>query len=655
MDLKDYFIFEEKRTVILIIISSISLILSFLNIKIGIFDFSWIAIILCGIPIIKDAVIGIVKEFDIKADLLVAIALIASIIIGEIFAAGEIAVIMMIGGFLEEHTVAKSRAGIEKLVHLTPQTARVIKKGTEKIISAKKVAIGDLVKVLPGESIPIDGKLVEGETSIDESIITGEPIPVDKKIGDEVFSGTVNHFGSFLMKARKIGKDSTLSRMIELVKSADADKSKIVRLTDKWATWIVVIALSSAIATYFLTGEIIRSVTILVVFCPCALVLATPTAIMASIGNLTNYGILVKEGDALERLSKVKNVIFDKTGTLTYGKPEIISIIPYKNIEIHNNSYFDEEKLLKITASLENKSEHPLGKAIVNFYKNTIVNENNRKNIHNDKDNSKNDFNSSQNDIKDFFNVFNFQMIIGKGVKGLINKKEVLAGNKELLEENNVKIDLNWKDSLLNPLIEKGFTIIYIAIDDNVKGAIVLGDTLREDAKETISNIKNIGLNTILLTGDNEKPAKHMANQVGINNLYHNCLPETKMGIIDDYQKNKDENVAMIGDGINDAPSLKKSFVGIAMGGIGSDITVDAADIALISDDIKFIPHLLKLSRKTMNTININIILSLSLNFIAIILAILGILNPILGALVHNVGSVLVVIYSSLLLRWKSK
>ncbi|WP_263640909.1 heavy metal translocating P-type ATPase [Methanobrevibacter arboriphilus] len=369
---------------------------------------------------------------------------------------------MAIGGLLEEFTVARSRAGIEKLVHLTPRTARRIsnKNGVnnEEIIDAKKVEIGDLIQVLPGETIPVDGELVSGETSIDQSVMTGEPVPIDKIKGDEVFSGTVNQFGSFVMKATKIGKDSSLQRMIDLVESADADKSKIVRLTDKWATWIVVIALSAAIGTYFLTGEIIRSVTVLVVFCPCALVLATPTAIVAAIGNLTRYGVLIKEGDALERLSKIKNILFDKTGTLTYGKPEVLDLIEYKSDEAiddninnqygsykpsndnidnkfksndSNNGNMDNNSLIKILASLENKSEHPLGKSIVNYYKNL-----NRDN---------NDSKGSVNNGTTFLNVDNFEMIIGKGVKGLVNGEEVLAGNEELLiSKSDVEIDQLW-------------------------------------------------------------------------------------------------------------------------------------------------------------------------------------------------------------------
>ncbi|MDL2246580.1 cation-translocating P-type ATPase [Methanobrevibacter sp. OttesenSCG-928-K11] len=609
---------EEKRDLLFIIISAICLILSFLNIKLYFIDLAWIAIILCGLPIIKEAIIGLITEFDIKADVLVAMALIASIIIGEVFAAGEIAVIMAIGGLLEEYTVNKSRSGIEKIVDLTPQIAKIIKGNKEEEIYAKDVKTDDIVKVLPGEIIPVDGIIIEGETSIDQSVMTGEPLPYDKTVNDKVYSGTLNQLGSIIIKATKSGENSSFQRLVKLVESADAKKSKIVRQTDKWATWIVVIALTSAIITYFLTGEIIRSVTILVVFCPCALVLATPTAIVASHGNLTKLGILVKEGDALERLSQVKKIVFDKTGTLTYGKPEFIDLITY--------GAFDKDKLLLKISSLENMSEHPLGKAIVRYF--------------------------IKNYEKEFLNVSNFKMEIGRGVKGEINNEIILAGNLEFLKENNIEVNDEWVKDNVENLVQKGFIAIFTSINGEFSGIVILNDVLREDSKELVSSIKNIGIKPLLVTGDSEKPAKHISNELGIDDVFYNCLPEKKLEIINSYQ-NKGENLAMLGDGINDAASIKEAFVGMVMGKIGNDITIDVADIVFVNDDIRHISHLLKLSHKTMKTININITVSLALNFIAIILAMFGILNPITGALVHNIGSVLVIIYSAMLLNWK--
>lgn len=609
---------DEKRTVIFLAISALSLILSFFKINMLPFDEAYIAVILCGFHIIKEAVEGLITKFDIKADVLVSLALIASVIIGEIFAAGEVAFIMTLGALLEEHTVEKARQGIEKLVHLTPTTARVLINDEEKIINAKDVRVGNIIKVLPGEIVPVDGVIIEGETSIDQSVMTGESMPIDKGVGDDVFSGTVNQFGAFNMRAVKIGEDSSLQKMIKLVKSADADTAEIVGIADKWATWIVLIALLSSIGTWIITGEAIRAVTILVVFCPCSLVLATPTAIMAGIGNATECGILIKEGDALERLSKIKKITFDKTGTLTYGKPRVTKICSF-------NVDFCEDEILKMIASVEKFSEHPLGKSILDHFK--IVSKEN------------------------LLDIDNFKLLIGKGVSGRFRNSTILAGNKKLLEQHGLRLS-DEQEKAAHEFIEKGCTVVFLVYDEDIQGFIVLEDVLRDNAYNVIRNIKNSDIESILITGDNRYTAENIGSIAGIDKIYSECLPEDKLSIIEDYQKS-DIKVAMIGDGINDAPALKKAFVGIAMGGIGSDIAIECADIVLVGDDIKSIPYLIGLSKKTMSTIKINLILSMLLNFVAIVLAMTGILNPIVGALVHNVGSVVVIIHSALLLKWR--
>ena len=606
-----------KKDIIFLVISGVAVICSLLKLKAFSFDLAWIAIILCGLPIVLEAVIGLVTAFDIKADVLVSLALVASICIGEIFAAGEVAFIMQLGGLLEELTVAKARAGIEKLVHLTPQTARVLKNGAEEIIQAEQVKVGDHIRVLPGESVPVDGIILSGQTSINQAVMTGESLPVDKTVGDAVSSGTVNQFGAFEMEATKVGEDSSIQRMIRLVQSADADKAKIVGLADRWATWIVVIALSAAALTWIFSGQIIRAVTILVVFCPCALVLATPTAIMAAIGNATKHGFLVREGDALERLSKTKVVAFDKTGTLTYGTPEVIEV----------NSIltkYDKNEIYRLTASAEQFSEHPLGKAIVDCYKKKG---------------------------KGLADAEDFKMIPGRGVCAKVNGDFVLAGNPELLKEYGIElISAQEADSY----IQQGCTITYVAINGEFAGYIALSDTLRKESASMIKALTDLGVRPVLLTGDHENAAGTIAGQLNISEVRANCLPEDKLKAIGDYQE-KAMPVCMIGDGVNDAPALKKADVGIAMGGVGSDIAVDAADIALVDDEVKELPHLIALSKRMMTTIKVNMTFSMTLNFVAIALAIIGTLSPVVGALVHNAGSVLVIINSAFLLRWKKK
>ena len=603
----------KKKDIVFLVLGGLSLMISVFDLVPLPFDAAWIAIILCGVPIVLEAIIGLITSFDIKADVLVSLALIASVFIGEDFAAGEVAFIMQLGSLLEDLTVAKARAGIEKLVRLTPQTARVIMNGEEKIIPAEQIKVGDIIRVLPGETIAVDGVIISGQTSVNQAVMTGESLPVDKIVGDEVFSGTVNQFGAFEIKAIKVGEDSSIQRMIKLVQSADADKAKIVGLADRWATWIVVIALTAAGLTWAFTDEIIRAVTILVVFCPCALVLATPTAIMAAIGNATKHGFLVREGDALERLAKVSKITFDKTGTLTYGTPKVTAV---KSV-----SAYSEDEIYFYAASAEHMSEHPIGKAIVRCYGQKTV------------------------------ACMDFKMSLGEGVTATVNGKVVKAGNLKLMEGVTISKELaNAAGKYLN----EGSTITYVVIDDVLAGYIVLSDTVREESKDMIAALGKIDVHPVLLTGDNKNAAETIASQLGISEVYANCLPEDKLNYIGKYQDGG-YSVCMIGDGINDAPALKKAYVGIAMGGVGSDIAVDAADIALVNDEIKELPHLLSLSKRMMTTIKVNLSFSLGLNFLAIALAITGLLGPVTGALVHNTGSILVIINSALLLNWKKK
>ena len=598
-----------KKDIALLVISAAALIASIAGLPFPV-DPAWVAVILCGIPIIIEAAIGMITAFDVKADLLVSLALIASLSIGEDFAAGEVAFIMQLGALLEDLTVARARAGIEKLVHLTPQTARVLTDGGERLVPAREVRKGDLLRVLPGETVPVDGVILSGSTSINQAVMTGESLPVDKTVGDEVSSGTVNQFGSFDMKALKVGEDSSIQRMIRLVQSADAGKAKIVGLADRWATWIVVGALSAAALTWLITGEIIRAVTILVVFCPCSLVLATPTAIMAAIGNATRHGFLVREGDALERLARVTHITFDKTGTLTRGEPQVT--------HVRSVSDFSEEALYRLAAAAEQRSEHPLGKAIVRCFRAS----------------AKAPLPAAED----------FTMLPGQGVRAAVEGHELLAGSLSLL-------GLDTPPAGAENFLAQGSTVIYLSVDGVPAGYIVLADALRDDSPRMIRDILALKTEPVLLTGDNENSARSIAGTLGIRDFRAQCLPEDKLTHIGSLQA-QGHPVCMIGDGINDAPALKKADVGIAMGGAGSDIAVDAADIVLVDDEIRELPHLLALSHRMMSTIRLNLTFSMCLNFLAIALAITGLLGPVVGALVHNAGSVMVILNSAFLLRW---
>ena len=605
-----------KKEITLLAISGVALVVSIFDLLP--FDAAWVAIVLCGIPIVLEALIGLITAFDIKADVLVSLALIAAVLIGEDFAAGEVAFIMQLGALLEDVTVARARAGIEKLVHLTPQTARLLLPDGENIVPAGQVRVGDRLRVLPGESIPVDGVITSGQTSINQAVMTGESLPVDKTVGDEVSSGTVNQYGAFEMRATKVGEDSSIQRMIRLVQSADAGKARIVGLADRWATWIVVIALTAAALTWLITGEIIRAVTILVVFCPCALVLATPTAIMAAIGNATRHGFLVREGDALERLAAVRKIAFDKTGTLTYGTPRVVAVAS-------TLAGLDRAGLYALAAGAEQLSEHPLGKAVVAGYR--------------------------EENSGEIAPAESFEMLPGRGVSAVVDGRRVLAGNPQLLADHGVAVS---PDAERQRLLGEGATMIYVAVDGVFAGYLALSDTLRAESAATIAALEAAGVRPVLLTGDHESAAGAIAARLGIREVRAGCRPEEKLQAIEGWQRDG-VHVCMIGDGVNDAPALKKADVGIAMGGVGSDIAVEAADIALVDDEVKELPHLMALSRRMMTTIRINLTFSMGLNFLAIFLAMAGTLNPVVGALVHNAGSVAVILNSALLLKWRRR
>ena len=607
------------KDIILLTLAFLALIASFFELPLVI-DAGWLTILLCGVPLIYGAFAAVIKEHDIKADLLVSLALLASIYIGEIFAAAEIAFIMQLGAALEEITVRKAQSDIQKLISLTPQTARRLFNGEEHLIAAEFVHANDIIKVLPGETVPVDGVILTGATSIDQSVMTGESLPVDKSAGDTVYSGTINQYGSFTLRATKDGADSSIQRMISLVKNADVGKAKIVGLADKWATYIVLMALATACITFLFTGESSRAVTVLVVFCPCALVLATPTAIMAAIGNATRHGFLVREVNALERLAQVKQLAFDKTGTLTYGKLQVTAIQSFSD-------KYSTAELYHLAASVEAQSEHPLGKAIVRSYRKQYK--------------------------ADLLAVSAFTMFPGKGLTASINNKNFYLGNSKLLAKAGIMAVPTSQANAVKAALAQGATLIYIASDDEVLGFIALADTIRPQSSSLLNALQKLNITTTLLTGDNAAAAANVAKAIGINNVQANCLPEDKLRYIKQEQA-LGRQLAMLGDGINDAPALKQAFVGIAMGGIGSDIAIDAADIVLTKDRLEELPHLFQLSKKMLQTIKLNLIFSLTLNFLAILLAVTGYLNPVVGALVHNGGSLLVIFNSVLLLKWQS-
>ena len=606
------FLFGLKMTIISGIFLLIAVIFMIFGVKTPVYlDPAWGTVIISGIPMLLLALTRLIREKWISSALLIAIAMVASLLIGEIFAAGEVAWIMALGALLEDWTVERAKKGLRNLINLTPQTGRRIRDGVEEVIPVDEIKLGDTLRILPGESVPVDGEIISGTSSLDQSIMTGESLPIDKEVGDEVFCGTMNMYGAIDIKATSLGENSSLQKLIDLVKAADEKQAPTQRIADKWATWLVPVALIIAIAAWLITGNIERGVTVLVVFCPCALILATPTAIMAAIGQATKYGVLIKSGEALETLGGLNTLVFDKTGTLTYGNLEVSDVISLKE-DLTNLD------LLKLTASCEKLSEHPLAKAVVN--------------------------NAKEADI-DIEEPQDFKMYPGKGVTCKNSYGQVYAGNSKFLSENDISVNI---DTQLDKLKNEGKASIIVALDGEVIGLIGLSDVIREDSKQMIDSLHELGTETVLLTGDNTETANYFASQVGIGKVYGNLLPEEKLSWIEKF-KDEGKQVCMIGDGVNDAPALKTADVSVAMGSVGSDVAIEAADIALLGDDIGKIPYLKKLSNSTLFTIKANIAISMAINAAAIICSVLGLLNPVTGAIVHNAGSCLVVLNAALL------
>ncbi len=612
---------DKLSTLPYVVISGIFLLLSFIlmlgKIKLA-FNPVWVTIFISGIPMFYYALRNITVNKKITVAVLISIAIISSIFIGEYFAAGEIAFIMALGELLEDYTIKRTNKGINRLISILPQKARIVRDNSEYSVNLEDVKIHDIVRIKEGETIPFDGTIIKGSTQIDESTINGESLPKDKLEGDIVYSGTTNGLYVIDIKVDKLTKDSLLQKMIDLVQEAEKNKAPIARIIDKWASYLVPIALLLAISAYFITYDIIRAVTILVVFCPCALALATPTSIAAAIGLGAKNGIIIKSGTALEQMGKINVAAFDKTKTLTFGRLGVSDIILFDN-DINNNDF------LKYVASIEKLSNHPIGLSVYNYALNKNVN--------------------VYNDVK------NFESILGRGIKAKINGDWVLCGNAEFMNENNININQNIKDEVTKNT-DDGKIVIICAINSFVKGIIVLNDIVKPQAANVINYLKNNDTNVVLLTGDSKKTSDYFAKMLNIDNVYANLLPNNKVDIIKKYQK-ENKTVLMTGDGINDAASLKTANVSISFADLGSDIAVDAANIILLNDNLENIIYLKKLSLLTVSTIKFNITLSMIINFIAIFLSIYGILTPVTGALWHNASSLLVVLNASMLYNKK--
>ena len=607
-------------TIISIVFFILNVVLNLLKIE-TVFKPVWISIVISAFPFLVGAIKNIVK-FKIKNSLLITIAVIASVFVGEYFAAAEIAILMAIGELLEDYTVDRAKKGLNDLISSAPKKAKKLIKTndsyTVKEVPIEEIENGDIIRVMPGEIISVDGIIKEGFSSIDQSILTGESLPVDKTVGDEVFCGSMNCFGSIDIIAKDV-ENSSLQKFIDLVERAEKEQTPMQTVIDRLAVKLVPTALLIAIATFAimmlsnfdLYTSINRAVTVLVVFCPCALFLSTPTAVMASIGQASKHGVIIKTFNALEKLAKVNKIAFDKTGTLTYGKLNVN--------DIENFSEFSDETIMSLISSLESKSEHPIAKSVTEYL--------DEKNIKKE-------------------NVENFKMKIARGVEGEILGNKYFCGNEKYFRENNINVKDNIKEKI-EKYSNEAKNIILFGDEKEVLSIVTLSDTLRENAKEMVENLKSFEIEPLLLTGDNLSTAKYFSDEVGITEVKAELSPEEKFENIKSLKENN--VVCMIGDGINDAPALKLADVSVAMGKTGSDISIESANIVLMGHDVSKIVYLKKLANATVKTIKFNIIISLLINFVAVILSVLGVLNPLVGAIVHNLGSILVILNASLL------
>lgn len=540
--------------------------------------------------------------------------------VGYLTASAIVAFIILAGMTLEDYIIHRTRGALEKLIKMSPTTARIRRDGGEVEVSIEEVKLGEIVLVKPGDKIPIDGTVLSGHSTVNQATITGESIPVEKTEGDYAFAGTINERGALEIKVEKIAEDTTLAHIIQLVEEAQEKKAPIQNVADRFTTYFLPImaVLASGVfaASYFAFGfevALARTVTVLLVACPCALAIAVPVAVAGTIGNASMNGIIIKGGTHIEKLKDVKLVAFDKTGTLTVGEPKVVEIKTFGN--------YSEEDTIKYAAIAEKFSEHPLSKAII--------------------------AKATEMSMK-IPDPTDFKTIPGHGVEAHYGNKHILIGRKMM--ETAISEEAN---QLMSQVESEGKTAIPVALDKNVIGVVVVADTVRENSLEAIQRLKRLGVKTAMITGDNMRTARSIAEQIGVDEYHAELLPEQKVAVIGELKRG--HVVAMVGDGVNDAPALANADVGFAMGAAGSDVAVETADVALLGDDLTKVEYAISLSRKAFSRMKGNIAYAFVWNVVALSLAAFGILTPVLAVILAEAGCISVVINSALLLLNKPK
>ncbi|NLD57554.1 MAG: cation-translocating P-type ATPase, partial [Methanomicrobiales archaeon] len=552
-----------------------------------------------------NAVQGI-REMDFTADIPVSLATIAAIAIGQYAAAAVVAVLLLIGGMLEEFVAAHADRALDALSRLLPDQVMVRRDGKDLMVPLDELVIGDSLLIRSGERIAADGEIISGTASVNQSSITGESIPVEKNPGDGVFAGTLNELGVLVIRATRVGSETTLGQIRRLVAEAHEQKAPVERVLDRYAKIYTPVAIVLGIGLWYWSGDILRAITMLIVFCPCVMVLATPTALVAAIGNAALSGSLVKKGATIEALANIDTIVFDKTGTLTTGVLQLVQVVPFES--------FSETDLVGAAASAEKFSEHPAGRAIVRG--------------------------ATLRNIR-AMDPASCEVVPGLGVKARVAGKEVLVGRHKMVASRGTDIPAQIGDRI-ETYTTQGCSVVIVMIDGRAAGLLVLEDTLRDDALEMISRVRQAGIRTIIVSGDNAGATGSVARKTGILDIHCDMMPDEKVAIVKDLQT-KGHKVAFVGDGVNDGPALATADVGIAMGVAGTDVAIETASIALLSDDLSRLPHLLQVSKRTMSTIRQNVVFAVGVLLIAVCLTIPGILTPVTGALLHELSSIPVI------------
>ncbi len=581
-------------------------------------SFLYLAAALVGSVYIWWSALQGIREGDFTADIPVSVATMAAIAIGEYAAAAVVAALLLLGGMLEEFVAARAGKALEALAKLLPHHVTLRRNGQEISVALEKVVTGDVLLIRPGERIAVDGEIVMGMAAVNQAAITGESLPVEKKPGDGVFAGTLVEGGALEVRAMKVGDDTTLGQIRRMVAEAQEKKAPIERLLDRYARLYTPIALILGAFLWWWSGDILRAITMLIVFCPCVMVLATPTALVASIGNAALRGSLVKQGATIEAMARVDTIAFDKTGTLTFGRPCLVEVVPMNGVS--------EAQLLQLAASAEKFSEHPLGRAVAQaaLARNLPIP---------DPD--------------------HFIALPGLGVKAWVEGRELQLGRVQLLADQGDAIAPEFPLETITSTVQ-GRTVIPVTIDQQMAGRLVLEDEIRPEARQTITALHGLGLRTVLISGDNRAVAERIAKELGVGEVYAEVLPHQKVVIIQRLQA-EGHMVAFVGDGVNDGPALATADVGVAMGQAGTDVAIETADVALLSDDLTKLPHLLRLSRQAIRAIQQNLIFSLGVLGAAVGLTIPGILTPVTGALLHELSSLPVIANSARLIGMKAQ